>query len=64
MSHPLVPDDLLRVPDGAHVAVYLGDDTVVHLAHRHGTPRIESVATLLDHPAHAVLLGAKRVRTA
>jgi hypothetical protein len=48
-------------PFGAHVAVYVGEGCVVHLARHHGLPVIESIDDLLGQPRYRCLIGAKRV---
>jgi murein DD-endopeptidase / murein LD-carboxypeptidase len=46
---------------GAHVAVYVGEGRVVHLARHHGVPVIESIDDLLKQPRYRCFIGAKRV---
>lgn len=45
---------------GAHVAVYLGDNQVVHLAKQVGKPVIWKMETFFEYPKYKFLLGAKR----
>ena len=65
----LLPLDLLLFHDnpnawGAHVAVYIGDNSVVHLSKRVGIPAIATIEEMLADPRYCVLIGAKRVRRA
>lgn len=60
------PLDLLLFNDndtsrGAHIAVYVGDDQVLHLSKDVGAPEICRVSELLQRPKYRHLIGAKRV---
>ena len=62
-----VPLDLLLFhsnPDayGAHVAVFVGNDSVIHLARHNGWPRIERVVDLMVQDRYRFLVGGKRAR--
>jgi cell wall-associated NlpC family hydrolase len=64
----LEPLDLLLVNDtnnswGAHVAVYLGDDMVIHLSKKNGGPSICPLNELRLEPKYKVFIGAKRIKT-
>lgn len=66
ITHTLEPLDLLlfhHEPSayGAHVALYWGEQQVLHLAQHHGRPRLESVASISAHPRYRCFIGAKRV---
>lgn len=61
----LEPLDLVLLHDtpnawGAHVAVYIGENHVVHLSHKNGVPRIETMEQMLAEPKYPFLIGAKR----
>ena len=63
--HELEPLDLLLFNDthkswGAHVAVYLGDNTVLHLSKKVGRPAICALPELQFEPKYRVFIGAKR----
>ena len=65
--HDLEPLDLLLVNAtnnswGAHVAVYLGDNTAIHLSKKNGLPVICPLPELLLEPKYKVLIGAKRIK--
>ena len=65
--HELEPLDLLLLNDtpsswGAHVAVDLGDHTVIHLSKKVGRPSICSLPELQLEPKYKVFIGAKRSR--
>ncbi|MFT4190587.1 MAG: hypothetical protein QM617_03565 [Comamonas sp.] len=64
----LEPLDLVLVHDnpnawGAHVAVCIGEDHVVHLSRKNGVPRIETMEQLLTEPKYPFFIGAKRTRS-
>jgi hypothetical protein len=46
----------------AHVGVFVGDGSVLHLARRVGTPAVWSLAAFAEIPAYRVMVGAKRTR--
>lgn len=59
------PLDLLLFHDreqayGAHVAVFVGDGHVLHLAAHRGFPAVETVAELQCCPKYRYLIGGKR----
>lgn len=65
--HELEPLNLLLFNDshnswGAHVAVYLGDDMVIHLSKKIGQPAIGPLSELLLEPKYRVFIGAKRIQ--
>jgi lipoprotein Spr len=65
----LAPLDLLLFNDsnnswGAHVAVSLGEDVVIHLSRQIGRPAICSFSEMVSNPKYNVFIGAKRVRSA
>jgi lipoprotein Spr len=65
----LKPLDLLLFNDsanawGAHVAVSLGEDVVIHLARQIGRPAICPFSELVSNPKYKVFIGAKRIRRA
>jgi hypothetical protein len=47
---------------GAHVAVFLNDDEIIHLSKELGLPAIWTHKQFLDHPRYRYFIGAKRVR--
>ncbi|MDD2942131.1 MAG: NlpC/P60 family protein [bacterium] len=59
------PLDLLLLNDtpiayGAHVAVYLGSGTVIHLSKKIGKPEVISLSALQTRPEYQTLIGGKR----
>jgi murein DD-endopeptidase / murein LD-carboxypeptidase len=48
-------------PWGAHVGVYLGDDLVLHLSKKIGTPAIESIQSMMRQAQYGYLIGFKRI---
>ncbi|MEV7833327.1 hydrolase [Streptomyces subrutilus] len=63
---PQVLDLLLfgadRDPYGAHVGVWAGGGTVLHLCAEVGRPALWTLADFAARPRYRVLIGAKRVR--
>lgn len=47
---------------GAHVGVYVGQDTVLHLSKKIGVPAFEPMRAVMDKPEYKVFIGAKRCR--
>lgn len=45
---------------GAHIAIFIGDNQVVHSAKKNGFPVIWNLDTFFEHPEYQFLLGAKR----
>lgn len=45
---------------GAHVTVYVGDKSVLHLAKHHGQPAVELISDLLSQERYRFLIGTKR----
>jgi len=52
-----------NVPDpwGAHVGVYVGNDLVLHLSKKIGSPAIESIQSIMRRAQYRYLLGFKRI---
>jgi hypothetical protein len=48
---------------GAHIGVWAGDDTVLHLCAEAGRPALWSLATFAARPSYRELVGYKRVTT-
>ena len=46
---------------GAHVGVYLGNNSVVHLSKENGFPVVWTLDKFLTKPAYNVFIGAKRI---
>ncbi|MEL6821286.1 MAG: NlpC/P60 family protein [Calditrichota bacterium] len=46
---------------GAHVGVYVGDNSAIHLSKEIGLPVIWSLECFLEEERYAVFIGAKRV---
>lgn len=46
---------------GAHMGVYVGDGSAVHLSRRVGVPAVWKLAKFAGHPEYRCWLGAKRV---
>jgi len=62
-----VPLDLIlfnRAPIafGAHVGVYVGENSVLHLARRVGLPAVWSLSAFAETSSYRVVIGAKRTR--
>ncbi len=65
--YDLRPLDLLLFNDtnnswGAHVAVYIGEEMVIHLAKDIGLPDISPLRKILLNPKYKVFIGAKRIK--
>ncbi len=65
--YDLEPLDLLLFNDtndswGAHVAVYIGEEMVIHLAKNIGLPDICPLQKMLLNPRYKVFIGAKRIK--
>lgn len=64
----LQPLDLLLFnrtdhPWGAHVAVHIGDERVIHLSRKVGVPAIAAVEEMLLQPEYRIFIGAKRANS-
>ena len=47
---------------GAHVGVFVGRMSVLHLARRVGVPAVWNLRAFVETPAYCVVVGAKRTR--
>jgi cell wall-associated NlpC family hydrolase len=51
-----------QVAFGAHVGVFIGENSVLHLARRVGAPAVWSLRAFAEIASYRVLLGGKRTR--
>jgi len=48
-------------PYGAHITLYWGNDTILHLSKEIGIPEICTIDTLMKRDTYKLLIGAKRL---